>query len=245
MASVALMAAAAVATPLVLKQSNRISLTKESVKELSAEQQAAALFRASQNLRMTPATPALPTRADENDFVEGELEATFTNGNNGNRIIFSSAYMATFGLDSVVITQDKKAGEQIYTLVETQSGLEDLSARFTGLVNDEEFDYAYNVVANGVYLAIPYISYKSKNMIVDLNKEYNSIEGIAIEGLKVRQVEGGIEVLLPEAMEIALYGVNGVKAAAVAGAKGDNFLPCEGGVYVLRIGEYSVKVLVK
>lgn len=179
-------------------------------------------------------------------FEEHEVEMEFDNGSEAQSIIIAGTYYTVL-LDWFEITQDVKAGDKVLRF----AGLADLTGhdaaehRFTGLQNDKDITYAYNVVAYGEYMGQQFNSVPSELKSVDLN---NSGVGELVSDTAKMHVsggKGGIAVELSEAAAVNVYTAAGMHAAQVSAVAGKSIINLPAGIYIVRIGDHTVKTVVK
>lgn len=179
-------------------------------------------------------------------FEEHEVEMEFDNGSEAQSIIIAGTYYTVL-LDWFEITQNVKAGDKVLRF----AGLADLTGhdaaehRFTGLQNDKDITYAYNVVAYGEYMGQQFNSVPSELKSVDLNN--SGVGELVFETAvtHVAGVKGGIAIELSESAMVNVYTAAGMHAAQVNANAGKSIINLPAGIYVVRIGDHTVKTVVK
>ena len=176
---------------------------------------------------------------------EHEVEMQFDNGTDLQSLIIT-ANDYSFFLDWFEITQNVKAGDRIkrFAGVVDVKGHDTTEYRFTGLQNDKNLRYAYNVVANGQYMGQIFNSAPSELTYVNLNGQA-SVENPLSDEIRVLSAHEGIEVVLPEAAKVKVFTVYGMTAAVADCTEGTSFISLPAGLYIVLIGEHSFKVSVR
>lgn len=179
-------------------------------------------------------------------FEEHEVEMDFDNGSEAQSIIVAGTYY-TILLDWFEITQNVKAGDKVLRF----AGLADLQGhdsaehRFTGLQNDKDVTYAYNVVAYGEYMGQEFSSVPSEMIGVDLNASgiEESVPDNAV--LRVAGVKGGVAVELAEGATVNVFSTAGMHAAQVEASAGRTVINLPAGIYVVRVGKRTFKAVAR
>ena len=73
----------------------------------------------------------------------------------------------------------------------------------------------------------------------------SAVANETIDGLRVYAAGGALHLTLPKAETTHIYNVNGAMVKMLALPSGDHVQPLAPGVYVVRVGEYVTKVMVK
>ncbi len=140
----------------------------------------------------------------------GEIDGTFTIPESGSAVTMSFTADATFMIDNIKVSQDVKAGDNIYTLLNsaTIDGKENTSTTFSNLY-DYEFDsYAYTVTAIRDGGANYAESDPSDYVTVDLDNQTTDIDqfnGAASAKIIGRYNANGMQISAPQ------RGINLVK----------------------------------
>lgn len=173
---------------------------------------------------------------DPYEFEEHEVEMEFDNGTEMQSIVIAASDYSFF-LDWFEITQNVKAGDRIIRFADVAQveGHNTCEYRFTGLENDKDIKYAYNVMANGKYMDQSFSSNTSNLIFVDLNQNTNGVETHEYEGIRVQPVDGGIELVLSKAAEVSVYTISGTLVSTTHRNEGTSYINMPEGIYVVRI----------
>ena len=100
----------------------------------------------------------------------GLSEATveMTGGTQATKLLFYTLNGTPFLLDKVTVTQDLKAGDKLYTLLSSETIVDEISARVSGLERKDNVSYAYNLYAYYDRYGIVYKSDLSETKMVEL-----------------------------------------------------------------------------
>ncbi|MGM9688585.1 MAG: hypothetical protein ACI3YD_05990 [Alloprevotella sp.] len=142
-----------------------------------------------------------------------------TGGTQATKLMFYTLNGAPFLLDNVTVTQDLKAGDKLYTLLSSETVMDETSARVSGLERKDNVTYAYNLYAYYDRYGTVYKSDLSDTKFVELTT------GIA-ETLGDPNTDA----------ERSFYDLSGRKVSTLAGAKG---------VFVVKEGNKVKKVLTR
>lgn len=162
-------------------------------------------------------------QGDQTDYqtITCETAGTYTatvslkGGTDYTHLLFYTVNATPFLIDNVIVTQDVKAGDKIYTYLD-QYTTDETAARVTGLEPDENSTFAYNVVSYYTRGSKTYNSDRSDNQFVDLNA-------------------AGINRLVDNTTsEVEVYDLSGRR---VSGARQ--------GIYLIKQGDKVTKVVKK
>lgn len=158
-------------------------------------------------------------------------------------VAFMSQYSQPFFVDEVTVTQDLKAGDklQVPYLVERTNG----SNAFAFKDLPENVDYAYAVTARRSRAYVDYVSERSDEMIV-LMQPTGVEDVLEAEGIVVVSLPDAIEVYAETAgLPIALYDMQGRLKRVAVTSVGATTIGVNPGLYIVRVGQKTAKVMVK
>lgn len=168
----------------------------------------------------------------------------FPNGGQENVLVaFMSQYGMPFFVDEVTVTQDLKAGEKVQVpyFVERTNG--DNAFMFKDL--PENVDYAYAVTARRSRAFVDYASERSDEMVV-LMQPTGVEDVLKAEGIVVVSLPDAIEVYAETAgLPIALYDMQGRLKRVAVTSVGATSISVNPGLYIVRVGQKTAKVMVK
>lgn len=170
------------------------------------------------------------------DFIELE------NGQDHDRLMFYTYKGEGFLLDEVAVIQDLSAGDKLYSLLET---VETTDTHYDFMVDPEACaHYAYQVTAFQTLFTKTVNSGASNTVFVDF--EDTAVEGIeaakgqaAVTGLK-----GAIAISTNRACPVAIWTLDGKQLAATT-LQGARTFSVPAGIYLVRVADKSLKVIVK
>lgn len=161
--------------------------------------------------------------------------------------IYSNNYYP-FLIDYILITQSMKAGEtaSITTKSITVNDAAQKSVAMENVGFDPEATFKYKVTAFRYFHGNEkdiWASYASNLMTVDQTTGIANTFATAESAVKA--VEGGIVVTTDEAADIAVYRIDGSTVARRAADCGATRIDLDGGMYIVKVGNRSYKVIVR
>lgn len=183
---------------------------------------------------------------DPYEFEEHEVKMSFDKGTDVQSISFEGTYY-TILLDWVEITQNVKAGDKLIKFNSSAevTGHDSSEYRFTGLENNKDVSYAYSVVSHGEYIGQKFSSDLSNLVYVDLNQS-GIRDTLSKEGeTRVCGMQGAIAVILSEPAVVDVVSASGTHVADVKAAEGMTIVNLPAGLYIVRAGDSTSKVLVR
>lgn len=198
-------------------------------------------------------TQKLGKRLDPNG--DGQLSFDFTNGGHDTYFSILNYETSAFYVDRVRVEQDLKEGDKIYTMIALNESVEASdtpSADFPALTFAPDATEAYYDVyaaarvyddPNDPYTYEQYYSPFSDMQKVELTGGA-SIEHSIARAITVSGGEGFILVSAAKSMQINVITVDGRTVASVACPSGEQRISLPQGLYVVRVGDTAVKVIV-
>lgn len=116
-----------------------------------------------------------------------------------------------------------------------------VNADVTGDYNNLQFNPSAKTPRFGAYAD----SYKNGNLSIYLLGSTSSVSSMSAEGVKVVAVEGGVEVVAEEAVEVAVYTAAGQLVRQARVAEGSTLVNVAPGFYVVRANGTATKVIVR
>ncbi len=176
----------------------------------------------------------------------GLVSATlaFTAGGQENvRVAFMSQYGVPFFVDEVTVSQDLKAGDTVEVPYVSVKAEGDNFLAFENL--PENADYAYAVTAKCMRAYVDYVSERSDEMVVLMQKADVEDE-LKANGIIVVSSSDAIQVHAETAgLPIALYDMQGRLHRTAVTSVGVTSIGVKTGLYIVRVGDAAVKVMVK
>lgn len=174
--------------------------------------------------------------SDEYEVYEAEFEG----GNDFDYISMYTAYRTPFFIDYFEVTQDLKAGDKVYNVVDEVS-TEETEFAFNNLDKLEgNVTYGYDVQAVHKFLSNTAWSKRSNVVSVDFG---SGVKNIAAECAPIiKAIDKAIEVVAAEDANVEIFNVSGIRTAAFTGS---NIVSAESGVYVVRVNNETFKVSVR
>lgn len=152
-----------------------------------------------------------------------------------------------FYIDEIKVTQSLPKGSQTFTEVEnkTLTGKESSNVRFTGMEAAENENFAYRVTAFRNFYGSTIYSASPEAMHVLSATGINTVGGRAATEAYAEGLTLHINAAQPESIE--LYGINGVKVAAVTVPEGHTTIALPSpGLYLLTGNQGTVaKILAR
>ncbi|MDE6669341.1 MAG: hypothetical protein K2K26_06640 [Muribaculaceae bacterium] len=166
--------------------------------------------------------------------------AEFEGGNNFDYIAFYTAYKTPFFIDYFEITQDLKAGDKVYTIID-EARTDETEWDFYDLEQPGgSFTYGYDVFGIHTFLTNTAWSKRSEVMLVDFN---NGVEKVTDESVAiVKALDKAIEVTTAEGANVEIFNVSGIRTAAFSGSK---TVSAECGLYLVVVDGKTFKVVVR
>ena len=90
----------------------------------------------------------------------------------------------------------------------------------------------------------PTAGYALQNITVPFTFTH-TVANQTIDGLRVYAANGALHLTLPKAETVHIYNVVGSLVRTMNASAGDHVLPLSSGVYVVRVGEWVTKILIK
>ncbi len=183
---------------------------------------------------------------DDNGVAEETWQ--MTDGAEEMRISIEESKLKKYLIDEISITQVLNVGDttKISLATDTIVGGENTSFTFTNLEENGKYGYAVEGYRHDFY---GYPEYTELSNVINVDLKANTgVNGIDADASApvVRQAGREVSVALQKAEPIYIYGLDGRFVQTVAGRAGVNsFTLNAASAYVLKVGAYSYKLIVK
>ena len=170
------------------------------------------------------------------DFTKGSDDTYVQISYGGSRKVF---------IDSISISQELAAGDQLTTLQEKKES-EDTHADFTVNLDDDNSIYTYTVQAEGRTVEggeIVSIVSEASNAISFSLPTTGIFQTGSQEGFSAFTQGGSLVVTLPTAANVRIFAADGRLVKTLTGQAGNNYVTLSSGLYIIEANGQTAKVV--